>query len=108
MVAAFLELPLELGVRGPVRLVPLPVGPYGAVARLRERLLGFLRRALESARQFAALRPAAPADFRHGVPSFSVPFALLTTVLPATHGDRSYTWVRTADILRSRIDLLAG
>jgi hypothetical protein len=100
MVAAFLELPLELGVRGPVRLVPLPVGPYGAVARLRERLLGFFRRALESARQFAALRQTAPADLRHGIPSFIISFALLTTVFPATHGDRSYTWVRTADILR--------
>src|SRR5207244_9844880 len=42
VVAAFLELLLELGVRGPVRLVPFPVGLYGAVARLRERLLGFL------------------------------------------------------------------
>jgi hypothetical protein len=41
-------------------------------------------------------------------PSFSIPFALLTTVLAATHGDRSYTWVRTADILHSRIGLLAG
>jgi hypothetical protein len=91
VVAAFLELPLELGVRGPVRLVPLPVGLYGAVARLRERLLGFFRRALESARQFAALRQAAPADVRHGIPSFGIPFALLITVLPATQGDRSYT-----------------
>jgi len=91
VVAAFLELPLELGVRGPVRLVSLPVGPDGAVARLRERLLGFFRRALESARQFAALRQAAPADLRHGIPSFTIPFALLTTVFPATHGDRSYT-----------------
>jgi hypothetical protein len=108
VVAAFLELPLELGVRGPVRLVSLPVCPYGAVARLRERLLGFFRRALESARQFAALRQAAPADLRHGIPSFTIPFALLTTVFPATHGDRSYTWVRTADILHSRIGLLAG
>jgi hypothetical protein len=108
MVAAFLELPLELGVRGPVRLVPLPVGPYGAVARLRERLLGFLRRALESARQFAALRHTAPAEPRHGISSSSIPFVLLITVLPATHGNRSYTWVRTADILRSRIDRLAG
>jgi hypothetical protein len=108
VIAAFFERPLELGVRGPVRLVPLPVGPYGAVARLRERLLGFLRRALESARQFAALRQAAPADLRHDIPSFSIPFALLTTVLPATQGDRSYTWVRPADISRSRIGLLAG
>jgi hypothetical protein len=108
VVAAFLELPLELDVRGPVRLIPLPVGPYGAVTHLRERLLGFLRRALESARQFAALRQAAPAELRHGTPSFNIPFALLTTVLSATHGDRSYTWVRTADILHSRIDLLAG
>jgi hypothetical protein len=108
VVAAFLELPLELGVRGPVRLVPLPVGPYGAVARLRERLLGFFRRALESARQFAALRQTAPADLRHGIPSSTIPFALLTTVLSATHGDRSYTWARTADILHSRIGLLAG
>jgi hypothetical protein len=91
VVAAFLELPLELGVRGPVRLVSLPVGPYGAVACLRERLLGFFRRALESTRQFAALRQAAPADLRHGIPSFTIPFALLTTVFPATHGDRSYT-----------------
>jgi len=91
VVAAFLELPLELGVRGPVRLVSLPVGPYGAVARLREGLLGFFRRALESARQFATLRQAAPADLRHGIPSFSIPLALLTTVSPATHGDRSYT-----------------
>jgi hypothetical protein len=41
-------------------------------------------------------------------PSFSIPFALLTTALPATQGDRSYTWVRTADILHSRIGLLAG
>jgi hypothetical protein len=108
MVAAFLELPLELGVRGPVRLVSLPVGPYCAVARLRERLLGFLRRALESARQFAALRQAAPADLRHSISSPAIPFVLLTSVLPATHGSRSYTWVRTPDILRSRIDLLAG
>jgi hypothetical protein len=86
VVAAFLELPLELGVRGPVRLVPLPVGPYGAVARLRERFLGFLRRALESARQFAALRQAAPAELRHGISSFGIPFALLTTLLPGYPG----------------------
>src|SRR2546421_234833 len=42
VVAAFLELPLEFGVRGPVRLVPFPVGLYGAVVRLGERLLGLL------------------------------------------------------------------
>jgi hypothetical protein len=29
-------------------------------------------------------------------------------VLAATQGSRSYTWVSTADIPRSRIDLLAG
>jgi GT2 family glycosyltransferase len=108
VVAAFLELPLELGVRGPVRLVPLTVCFYGAVARLRERLLGFFRRALESARQFAALRQAAPADLRHGIPSFDIPFALLTTVLSGYPG-QSFLHLGSHDgHVRSRIDLLAG
>jgi hypothetical protein len=40
----------------------------------------------------------------------SFPFVLLAIVrpAPATHGNRSYTSVRTADIPRSRINLLAG
>jgi hypothetical protein len=41
-------------------------------------------------------------------PPSAFPFALLTTALSATHGDRSYTWVHPADILHSRIGLLAG
>jgi hypothetical protein len=49
VVAAFLEVPLELGVGGPVRLVPFPVGLDRAVVRFGERFLGFLRRALQGA-----------------------------------------------------------
>src|SRR6516162_9524657 len=70
VVTAFLELPLEFGVRGPVRLVPFPVGSHCAVVRLRERLLGFLRRALQGSWQFTGSRRAAPPGSRHAI-SFS-------------------------------------
>src|SRR4029077_9046982 len=60
-VAAFLERPLELGVRGAKRLVPFPRCLHGAGERPGERVLGLLRRASQGAWQFTGWRQAVPA-----------------------------------------------
>ena len=56
VVTAFLERPLELGVRGAERLVPFPVYLHGTGKRPGESLPGLLRRALKGARQCTGWR----------------------------------------------------